>query len=74
MTRKDYQLIASAFRDLTLLNIGMSNDYKQGNWDASCKAVSSLCTLLKQDNPNFDEDKFIEACGFDPGNFWHLHP
>jgi hypothetical protein len=29
--------------------------------------IDSLCYNFRQDNPNFDRDKFIKACGFEDG-------
>jgi len=28
--------------------------------------IDCLCDIFKQDNPNFNKHKFIEACGFEP--------
>lgn len=57
MTRKDYELIAKALRQ---------------EIDAACscndchikrRMVKSLATVLQEDNPRFNPDKFIKACG-----------
>ena len=58
MTRKDYKLIAKAMRDVLL-----SNDWKDGGLVWWARAVITLETALKEDNPRFDGDKFREACG-----------
>lgn len=50
MTRKDYVLIASAFR--VLRQEARRND-----------AAYELCNKLQQDNPRFDRKKFLDACG-----------
>lgn len=57
MTRKDYELIASAFR---LSSEGERNaDHVRGNHDAAI----TLSSLLQQQNPRFDRTKFLRACG-----------
>ncbi len=49
MTKKDYIKIAS------LLRVA-----KGQSWDV---IILSLSQLFKMDNPNFDEERFLKACG-----------
>jgi len=54
MTKKDYELIASAFR---YGNTIPANEH-QLYWIADL-----LATKLLKDNPRFNKDKFLTACG-----------
>jgi len=62
MTRKDYQLLASA----------ISSSYNTWNAIAARMAISDvaheLARQLKIDNEKFDRDRFFEACGIIDGN------
>jgi hypothetical protein len=59
MTRKDYELIANAFR---LAN----GSTKVTDYDAE-SALGLLAEILgdrlEQDNPRFDRERFLTACG-----------
>ena len=50
MTRKDYQLIADVFA-------------RSAGDDIAKFLAVNLADKLKQDNPRFDADKFLTACG-----------
>jgi hypothetical protein len=52
MTRKDYQVIAAAIKDVTVF----SNP-------SLGTVVNFLVERLALDNPRFDRAKFIKACG-----------
>jgi len=58
MTRKDYELIAETFRDMLAVAV---------LWDDEAKGIGAiarvLATRLEEDNPRFDRDKFLNACG-----------
>lgn len=62
MTKKDYELIASAFRE-------WSYDFLVGKFtNASPKAVletliEEIAIKLAEENPRFDHYKFYQACG-----------
>ena len=69
MTRKHYILIADTFKktlkDMPLDETSFKQFYALAN---------NLSSRLKEDNPNFDKNRFIKACGFDSvyvadGNF-----
>lgn len=51
MTKKDYQLIADAVRQM--FSLGDNHLY----------VADMLAVKLAQDNPKFDRDKFLTACG-----------
>lgn len=57
MTRKDYKLIANAINEAVLLSVT-----KQQNEGVNL-AAQTLATALAKDNPRFDMQRFIEACG-----------
>lgn len=54
MKKKDYELIASIFREWKPLNI---EELK--NWE---NIIESLAGELEEKNPRFNRRRFIEAC------------
>jgi hypothetical protein len=48
---------------MDIKNIAESSPYENGKFD---KLVVAIMEIFKADNRAFDEDKFIEAIGFDP--------
>ncbi len=54
MTRKDYVKIAEAISN-TSYGIGYHSIGKEN-------LVAQLCTIFKEDNPNFDNSRFVKAC------------
>ena len=62
MTRKDYEMIAAAFR--------VTVDAARGHVDAHALGVALVATAATiangcaKDNPRFDREKFMAACGF----------
>lgn len=57
MTKKDYELIAEA------INSTVSHYHPWAISNVMNEALEALCEALKLDNPNFDRDKFMTACG-----------
>lgn len=59
MTRKDYELIAQVFADL-------ESDFNNcGSDEVSLSVViEELARAFGKENPRFDFDKFVKACGF----------
>ena len=55
MTRKDYEMIAAAIERATHSDEPLSQ---------AALIVSELANTFKADNPRFDAEKFIRACGF----------
>jgi hypothetical protein len=55
MTRKDYQLLANALHAAQPEHFIVEFEA----WAECCKQIT---LALRQDNPRFDEDKFMEAC------------
>jgi hypothetical protein len=62
MTRKDYCLIASAFKD----EVCEAQDHRtHADRLAALQCVASdLASVLLRDNPRFDCKRFMTACGF----------
>lgn len=58
MTKKDYIALAAALKAEV---DGSDNDYRTAGIEAAAKAMASV---LRADNPRFDRDKFLAACGF----------
>lgn len=57
MTKKDYIAIAEIIKVNTYVS-----DYNVLRLHP-INLISDISVYLKQDNPNFDEDKFKKACG-----------
>ena len=51
-TKQHYDAVANLFKPLSPAN----------KWFF----VSLFCTMFAEDNPNFDEDKFLNACAYGP--------
>ena len=60
MTKKHYTKIADIFRRK------LSHDYRSDPVRTAClkDVATELCIILKEDNPAFDKDRFMAACGF----------
>lgn len=63
MSKKDYELIAAAFRAARPCAVGdRGRDWYDG-WHA---VVDSVADALASDNPRFDRARFLAACGVTP--------
>ena len=51
------------------INRLMSADmrFQDSRDEAFSEFVEGLCYYFKQENPNFDRDRFVKACGFENG-------
>ena len=63
MTRKDYELIAKAIDTSLDKHWWGGEEFPEGTDILRC-LVRDLAEALVQDNPAFDRDKFVSACGF----------
>lgn len=66
MTHKDYKLFADALKKgfpICSANPRYEHEhyYKEGIEEGYAEAVKVMCEVFKQDNPNFDGDKFLAA-------------
>lgn len=65
MTKKDYILIAGAIhRTRQVENMDKNSVRKQAKQAALHLLVTDLTATLAHNNPLFDQDKFMAACGF----------
>lgn len=63
MTKKDYELIADEFKQ-QLDNIAITdNEYDKGRYDTWYILVMNFSNTLADDNPQFDRERFLQACG-----------
>lgn len=63
MTRKDYILIANALRDARPLEypeVYRKLDPLSRQWEA---CVRNVARALHRDSAEFDDDRFLKACG-----------
>lgn len=74
MTKTDYELIASVFKselDYTRREAEVPNRNKElaGAFEQSNRAIKGfanrLALKLQADNPKFNRDKFLKACGIE---------
>ena len=59
MTKKDYELIAKAIKNATADLIISANTETTDN------IVWGLALELEKENPKFNRNKFVKACGLD---------
>lgn len=63
MTRKDYQLIASAIDNSRPEILGANSPDARQRHDTCDLVARTMAKSLAADNPNFDRDRFLRACG-----------
>ena len=56
MSRKDYIQLARIIKDSTIINNNLFESISK-----KC-LINSLCDMLKEDNPNFNRFRFLDAC------------
>jgi len=69
MTRKDYELIAKAIlQTREFYEKGIPDNYMVGqvfqNASTCSRIVANLSNAMRIENPRFDVDKFLKACGY----------
>ena len=62
LSRKHFEAIADGIKDL--VSSRKELDYSD---EPFINLIDDMCYMCRKDNPNFDRDKFIEACGFPDG-------
>ena len=63
MTRKDYEVIAGAFKAVAVTR-GAADNISAAELNGMRMAAFSVAKALSADNPRFDYERFIRACGF----------
>ena len=63
MTRKDYILIAATIRETLATDPEFGIDWPKRERAAVGVVAHRLAHRLRQENPQFDFARFIEACG-----------
>lgn len=63
MTRKDYELIARALRSGFMTQPPLPMGSEVDIYDNYRIIIGSMASALEQDNPRFNRDKFMAACG-----------
>lgn len=68
MTKRDYNLIADTMRQQidrrrTYRLTDLKTDPNASGYSALCLAVWQLADRLAENNPRFDKERFISACG-----------
>ena len=65
MTKKDFELIAKSIFYVRKNMEFLSAEQRQGAKVISRGIAYSLCDNLFIDNPRFNRDKFLKACGIE---------
>lgn len=64
MTRKDYEAMAQAFRQALQARLARVDGYeRQAACDGFADAVHVAASVFAADNPRFDRERFLKACG-----------
>ena len=58
MTRKDYEAIAAAIKEVV-----DSNRWFKGNLSGTQDTAKAVANVMAADNPRFDRARFLKACG-----------
>ena len=69
MSRKDYEMIAEAISQTReFYEKGIPENYMVSqvlqNASTCARLIANLSNKMRIDNPRFDVDKFLKACGF----------
>lgn len=73
MTNKDYKAIARSINGSTVLmpplNLSLTDNEKDvwitGSKDQLRQIAMDLCEVMHRDNPRFDRERFLKACGIE---------
>lgn len=63
MTRKDFNLIASVFKDMAKWYDEYGNVTNDHAIETRANIANALADGLATTNPNFDRERFLVACG-----------
>jgi len=58
MTKKDYVAIAKNIK------VQLDDEPRPNQRDGMITIIKVLTDFMRSDNPNFDQEKFLKACGF----------
>lgn len=61
-TRRHFEAIAEIIRSNSNI-VGESNSFDKGAKYGGACIAQDLSDLFKEDNPQFDESRFFQACG-----------
>lgn len=64
-TRIHYKAIAEIIKENTDIQTEVRPLYRQGTYDARNRIARAMADFFYPDNPRFDRNKFMEACGAD---------
>lgn len=64
LTRKHFQAIAHAVRLVQDFPLTIEENESRGKEWATRQIAENLAAALKRENPSFDRQRFLVACGF----------
>lgn len=65
MTKKDYESIAAIFARIDCNPETDTDSFDDGHTTAMRCMAYELCTVFQRDNPRFDRERFLKACGIE---------
>lgn len=60
MQRRHFEIIARTLKEAQPEHNGMGTHEAYLSWE---KVVEAFCVMSKQQNPRFNRDRFLKACG-----------
>ena len=66
MSKRDYELIATALRASRPTMADDLTTFEAGNLDGWRDVIDAIANALRTNNPRFDHAKFKAACGYFP--------
>ena len=67
MTRKDYVMLAEAIKGAGGFNLAAPVEVRSLIREGHRQVAILIADALEEDNPRFDRDRFIKACGVEDG-------
>lgn len=65
MTKKDYEKFAAMMRTHICVNVEPADQWEAGYDSAMREVANSLASVFQRDNPRFDRERFLKACGIE---------
>jgi hypothetical protein len=67
MRKKDHELIAEELQHVkSFVDKFANTEYNNGKYDTWYTVVILLSAAFEKENPHFEKDKFLQACGLLP--------
>lgn len=64
MTKKHYEAIAAAIESQSRVRIANNPEAQSARLQALCDVAEQFAIIARRDNPRFNRERFMSACGF----------